>query len=89
MDTYPYTDAWKASVDKSGEEWRSYCEALHLVKRFLFIEKNEDRSSAVRDYRATLEQVRQHSRNQVRVEKLDEDFRMIGLHEAEKLWSIV
>ena len=89
MDTYPYTDAWKASVDKSGEEWRSYCEALSLVKRFLRIEKTENRLSAVRDYKATLERVRQNSHNQVRMEKLDEDFRKIGAHEAEKLWSVV
>ena len=89
MDTYPYSDEWKAHVDKSGEEWRGYCEALYLIKRFLHLEKQEGRHCAVLDYKATLEKVRQHSRNLSRVEKLDEDFRTIGQHEADKLWPTV
>ena len=24
---YPFDDAWKASVDRSGFEWMAYCEA--------------------------------------------------------------
>ena len=28
---YPFDDAWKASVDRSGVEWMAYCEAAALV----------------------------------------------------------
>ena len=86
MDTYPYTDAWKATVDKSGEEWRAYCEALHLLKRYLTVEKQEGHRIAVRDYKATLALIECHGR-QARVDKLKQDFLLIGLHEAETLWA--
>lgn len=87
MDAYPYSWAWKTAVDKSSDEWRGYCEALSLLKRYLRLEKNEGRGMAVRDYKATLARMRDDTRSLKRVERLDNDFRLIGSNEAETLRS--
>jgi len=34
MDTYPYNDQWKSTVDHCSEEWRSYCEAVACLRRY-------------------------------------------------------
>lgn len=85
MDTYPYSCAWKAAVDKTSDEWRAYCEALSLLKQYLQLEKHEGRSAATHHYKATLERMRRDVRSLPRVERLDKDFRLIGRYEAETL----
>ena len=84
MDSYPYSAEWKSGVDKSGEEWRAYCESTSLVKRFLKIEIVEGRHYALQDYRQTLKQIEtQRRRSAEQIERLDRDFRQIGAHEAD------
>ena len=89
MDSYPYSDAWKATVDKCSEDWRSYCEALGLLKRYLKVEQQEGHQRAVQDYKATLARMNQDPRSQTRVSKLNRDFLLIGINEAEKLLPTV
>lgn len=86
MDAYPYTTEWQAAADKSGEDWRAYCEATTLVKRFLKLELEEGRPVALHDYRKTIREIEtQNRRSADQVKRLDQDFRLIGAHEAEVL----
>lgn len=87
---YLYSEGWKSAVDRDGPEWRSYCEALWRVKRFLRIELVEGRKSAVDDYHRYLgllgagEKARP-ARALEAIARLQVDFNLIGIHEGRQL----
>ena len=89
MEAYPYSATWKAAVDKTSDEWRGYCEAIALLKRYLMLEKTEGRPVAVLDYKTMLGRMSNDSRSCTRVERLDRDFKLIGRYEAETLRPMV
>lgn len=88
MGAYPYSEDWKSAVDKTSDEWRGYCEALALLKRYLLLEKN-GRSVAVRDYKETIGRMMSDSRSVTRVARLDADFKLVGRYEADALRTLL
>ncbi len=82
---YPYTPEWKSRVDKNSEDWRAYCEATALIKRFLRLEREEGRNAALLDYRRTLDRMAGDRHGGSSADRVDRDFRLIGLHEAAEL----
>ena len=44
--SYPFTAEFKQSVDRSSTAWMRYCEAVHLAKRYLKIERDHAREGA-------------------------------------------
>ena len=52
---YPFDDAWKASVDRSGVEWMAYSEAAALVKRYIRTRLRDGKDAAVEEFEATCE----------------------------------
>lgn len=84
MSDYRYNDAWKATVDRSGEEWRAYCEALSSVKRFLLTEARDGRDVARAQWQRHLQDT-QARRGPKGIERLQHDFALIGVHEGQVL----
>ena len=44
--SYRFTEEFKSSVDRYSTEWMRYCEAVHLAKRYLKIERTHAREGA-------------------------------------------
>ncbi len=87
MDAYRYNDAWKASVDRCGEEWRAYCEAVSVLKRFFQNQVLRGRRLAVLDYETALQLKREKHGQQgdALAARLRSDFLLIGTHEGERI----
>lgn len=83
---YPFDDAWKASVDRSGLEWMAYCESANLVKRYIRTRLREGKDAAVEEFEATCELYAKHNaQGPARVARIREQFQLIWTHEREAL----
>ena len=87
MDTYRYDDVWKAEVDRCSEEWRAYCEAVCLLKRFFSLRSQIGRRRAVQDYEAALQRKRDKhgAHGEELAARLRADFMLIGTHEGPRI----
>ena len=87
MDNYPYSDAWKRSVDHTGEEWRAYCEAVAGLKRYFQTRALHGRRLAKLEYEDYLVKKVEKlgARGQPLVDRLRADFLLIGTHEGERI----
>lgn len=87
MDTYLYSEAWKSEVDHAGEEWRAYCEAVSLLKRYFLTRVAKGRRLAKLEYEATLVQKEEKlgARGKPLVNRLRADFLLIGKHEGDRI----
>lgn len=81
---YKYGEAWKSTVDRNGEAWRAYCEALSCVKTFLGTQALDGRDAARREWDAHLAVVSRR-RGARGSERLKADFEIIGVHEGSAL----
>ena len=82
---YPFDDAWKASVDRSGLEWMAYCESANLVKRYIRTRLREGKDAAVEEFEATCELYAKHAQGPARVARIREQFQLIWTHERDAL----
>lgn len=84
MDTYPYNDQWKSTVDHCSEEWRSYCEAVACLRRYFRTKILLDKATATFKHNEYLDGLKK-SRGAESIEKLRADFLLIGQHEGERV----
>ena len=82
---YPFDEAWKASVDRSGLEWMAYCETANLVKRYIRTRLQEGKDVAVEEFEATCELYAKQALGAARVARIREQFQLIWTHEREAL----
>lgn len=81
---YPYGAAWKAVVDRCGEEWRAYCQALSCVRRFVRTEGRLGRDAAVREWRDHLAAI-EFLHGPANTARLKADFALVGRHESDEV----
>lgn len=82
---YPFDDAWKALVDRSGLEWMAYCESANLVKRYIRTRLREGKDAAVEEFEATCELYSKQAQGAARVARIREQFQLIWTYEREAL----
>jgi len=82
---YPFDDAWKASVDRSGFEWMAYCESANLVKRYIRTRLQEGKDAAVEEFEATCDLYSKQALGAARVARIREQFQLIWTYERESL----
>lgn len=83
---YPFDVHWKATVDRSGPEWRAYCEAVALVKRYIATRRREGRASAVREFEETCERCADHGTwGRDRARRVRDLFQLVWTHERDAL----
>ena len=83
---YPFDDAWKASVDRSGLEWMAYCESANLVKRYIRTRLQYGKDVAVDEFEATCELYSKYNaQGAARVVRIREQFKLIWAYETEAL----
>ena len=87
MDEYPYNEAWKATVDHSGEAWRSYCEAVALLKQYFKTRALRGRRAAKSEFEAAIRLRRDKCKfhEAGHVDRLQKDFYLIGSQEGERI----
>lgn len=79
MSTYRYGPEWKAAVDRSGEDWRAYCEALDWLKRYA-------REAEVVGRRVAWDAMQDRlAETGARQDRLREDILLVGKHEMERI----
>lgn len=84
MDTYPYNDQWKSTVDHNSEEWRSYCEAVTSLRRYFHTKILLGKATAAFKHNEYLNGL-EKNRSAESIEKLRADFLLIGQHEGERV----
>ena len=85
---YKYGDAWKSTVDRNGEAWRAYCEALSCVETFLSTQTMDGRDAAKSQWDVHLAIVTR-KRGVKESERLKADFEIIGINEGSALRAAV
>lgn len=87
MSGYPYDPSWKASVAHDGEDWRAYCEAVALLKRYFQTRATQGRRSARLEFEASLAKKEEKlgARGRELAARLRADFLLIGQHEGEQI----
>lgn len=84
--SYPFDEAWKTSVDRSGLEWMAYCESANLVKRYIRTRLREGKDAAVEEFEATCKLYAKHNdQGPARVARIRDLFQQIWTHEREAL----
>ena len=83
---YPFDDAWKSSVDRSGFEWMAYCESASLVKRYIRTRLRDGKDAAVAEFEDTCELYGKNgAQGAARVARIREHFQLIWANERESL----
>lgn len=82
---YPYGTAWKATVDRHGQDWRAYCEAVHCLKTYYRDQLEYGKEAALDRYRAYCDDVAARPGGAARAERLRLDVQLIGRHEGRAL----
>lgn len=86
--SYPFGDAWKASVDRSGTEWIRYCEAVSAVKRYLRTRRDQGKEAAVDEFESFCQVFREKA-GPAREQSLRDSFCLIWRHERHALAEVV
>lgn len=87
IEGYPYGTVWKQSVQRSGEEWRAYCEAVFCLKRYFRTKRLAGKDAAKAEYDgycASLDHLPRGGGAR-RVARLKSDFLLIGANEGEAI----
>lgn len=84
MDTYPYSNQWKSTVDHNSEEWRSYCEAVSCLRHYFRTKILHDKETATFKHHEYLDGLKK-TRSAESIKKLRADFILIGQHEGERV----
>lgn len=86
---YPYGAAWKATVDRHGQDWRAYCEAVHCLKTYYRDQHECGKDVALDRYRAYCDDVARRPSGAARAERLRLDVQLVGRHEGRALRAAV
>lgn len=88
LEGYPYGAAWKASVDRTGAEWRAYCEAVQCLKWYFRDKLQLGKAQASTLYERYCARVGAE-RGEVMMARLKRDFLLVGEHEGDAILADV
>lgn len=69
-----FTQEWKDSVDKTGEEWRAYCEAVACLRRYFRTRFDYGREVARQEFRQYLDLIGRTGKSGERATSIEQDF---------------